>query len=74
MSIGVELLTSPAYSSLRAHSGLDPAQNGFHAPDAPPGDLGRTIVMVTHATKNVMLADKVVFCTRRLPSLVWPAG
>ena len=24
-------------------------------------DQGRTIVMVTHATKNVMLADKVVF-------------
>jgi hypothetical protein len=27
-------------------------------------DQGRTIVMVTHATKNVMLADKVVFLAR----------
>jgi hypothetical protein len=27
-------------------------------------DQGRTIIMVTHATKNVMLADKVVFLAR----------
>jgi hypothetical protein len=27
-------------------------------------DQGRTIVMITHATKNVMLADKVVFLAR----------
>jgi len=28
-------------------------------------DQGRTIVLVTHATKNVMLADKVIFLARR---------
>ena len=27
-------------------------------------DQGRTIVVITHATKNVMLADKVVFLAR----------
>jgi ABC transport system ATP-binding/permease protein len=27
-------------------------------------DQGRTIVLITHATKNVMLADKVVFLAR----------
>jgi ABC transport system ATP-binding/permease protein len=27
-------------------------------------DQGRTVVLITHATKNVMLADKVVFLAR----------
>ncbi len=33
-------------------------------------DQGRTIVLITHATKNVMLADKVVFLARG-GHLVW---
>ena len=27
-------------------------------------DQGRTIILITHATKNVMLADKVIFLAR----------
>jgi hypothetical protein len=46
-------------------SGLDPGtETAFMNLCRRLTDQGRTIVMVTHATKNVMLADKVVFLAR----------
>jgi hypothetical protein len=46
-------------------SGLDPGtETAFMHLMRRLADQGRTIIMVTHATKNVMLADKVVFLAR----------
>jgi hypothetical protein len=46
-------------------SGLDPGtETAFMHLMRRLADQGRTIVMITHATKNVMLADKVVFLAR----------
>ncbi|MDD5369005.1 MAG: ABC transporter permease, partial [Anaerolineaceae bacterium] len=66
VSIGVELLTSPGLFILdEPTSGLDPGtETAFMHLMRRLADQGRTIVMVTHATKNVMLADKVVFLAR----------
>ena len=66
ISIGVELLTSPGLFFLdEPTSGLDPGtETAFMHLMRRLADQGRTIVMVTHATKNVMLADKVVFLAR----------
>lgn len=66
VSIGVELLTSPGLFFLdEPTSGLDPGtETAFMHLMRRLADQGRTIVMVTHATKNVMLADKVVFLAR----------
>ena len=66
VSIGIELLTKPGLFFLdEATSGLDPGT------EAELMDLlrrladdGRTIVLVTHATKNVMMCDKVVFLAK----------
>jgi hypothetical protein len=62
----VELLTSPGLFFLdEPTSGLDPGtETAFMHLMRRLADQGRTIVMVTHATKNVMLADKVVFLAR----------
>ncbi len=66
VSIGVELLTRPGLFFLdEPTSGLDPGtETLFMHLMRRLADQGRTIVMVTHATKNVMLADKVVFLAR----------
>jgi ABC-type multidrug transport system ATPase subunit len=66
VSIGVELLTRPSLFFLdEPTSGLDPGmETELMRLMRRLADQGRTIVMVTHATKNVMLADKVVFLAR----------
>lgn len=66
VSIGVELITKPGLFFLdEPTSGLDPGMETelMHLMRRL-ADQGRTIVMITHATKNVMLADKVVFLAR----------
>ena len=66
VSIGVELLTKPSLFFLdEPTSGLDPGMETelMHLMRRL-ADQGRTIIMITHATKNVMLADKVVFLAR----------
>ncbi|HEY46150.1 MAG TPA: FHA domain-containing protein [Anaerolineae bacterium] len=66
VSIGVELLTSPGLFFLdEATSGLDPGtETALMQLLRRLADQGRTIVLVTHATKNVMLADRVLFMAR----------
>lgn len=66
VSIGVELLTKPGLFFLdEPTSGLDPGmETDLMNLMRRLADQGRTIVMITHATKNVMLADKVVFLAR----------
>jgi ABC-type multidrug transport system ATPase subunit len=66
VSIGVELLTKPGLFFLdEPTSGLDPGtETQFMQLMRRLADQGRTIILVTHATKNVMLADKVVFLAR----------
>jgi ABC-type multidrug transport system ATPase subunit len=66
VSIGVELLTRPGLFFLdEPTSGLDPGtETSLMHLMRRLADQGRTIIMVTHATKNVMLADKVVFLAR----------
>jgi ABC-type multidrug transport system ATPase subunit/pSer/pThr/pTyr-binding forkhead associated (FHA) protein len=69
VSIGIELLTRPRLFFLdEATSGLDPGTELElmhllrHLTEDP--NEGRTIVLVTHATKNVMLCDQVIFLTK----------
>ncbi|MFQ5410329.1 MAG: FHA domain-containing protein, partial [Anaerolineales bacterium] len=66
VSIGVELLTKPGLFFLdEPTSGLDPGtETALMQLMRHLADQGRTIVLITHATKNVMLADKVVFLAR----------
>ncbi len=66
VSIGVELLTKPGLFFLdEPTSGLDPGmETELMQLMRRLADQGRTIVLITHATKNVMLADKVVFLAR----------
>jgi len=66
VSIGVELLTKPTLFFLdEPTSGLDPGmETELMRLMRKLADQGRTIIMITHATKNVMLADKVVFLAR----------
>lgn len=66
VSIGVELLTKPSLFYLdEPTSGLDPGtETSLMQLMRRLADQGRTIVLITHATKNVMLADKVVFLAR----------
>jgi len=66
VSIGVELLTRPSLFFLdEATSGLDPGTEAQmmkllrHL-----ADQGRTVLLVTHATKNVMICDKVVILAK----------
>lgn len=65
-SIGVELLTRPSLFFLdEATSGLDPATEAqMMRLLRRLADGGRTVVLVTHATKNVMMCDKVVFLAK----------
>jgi ABC-type multidrug transport system ATPase subunit len=66
VSIGVELLTKPGLFYLdEPTSGLDPGtETALMQLMRQLADQGRTIVLITHATKNVMLADKVIFLSR----------
>ncbi|WP_298977076.1 ABC transporter ATP-binding protein/permease [uncultured Thermosynechococcus sp.] len=66
VSIGVELLTRPSLFFLdEATSGLDPGtETQMMRLLRQLADQGRTILLVTHATKNVMLCDLVVFLAR----------
>jgi ABC-type multidrug transport system ATPase subunit len=66
VSIGVELITSPQLFFLdEPTSGLDPGtETGVMQLLRRLADQGRTVILITHATKNVMLADKVLFMVR----------
>lgn len=66
VSIGVELLTKPGLFFLdEPTSGLDPGtETALMQLMRRLADQGRTIVLITHATKNVMLGDKVIFLAR----------
>ena len=78
VSIGVELLTKPSLFFLdEATSGLDPGTETLmmrllrHL-----ADQGRTVLLITHATKNVMVCDLVVFLAKggRIAYFGPPAG
>jgi ABC transport system ATP-binding/permease protein len=63
VSIGVELLTKPSLFFLdEATSGLDPGTEAdiMHLL-RKLADQGRTVLLITHATENVVLCDLVVF-------------
>ena len=66
VSIGVELLTRPRLFFLdEPTSGLDPGtEYEMMYLMRRLADQGRTVILVTHATKNVMLCDKVIFLAR----------
>ena len=66
VSIGVELLNRPGLFFLdEPTSGLDPTnETALMNLMRRLADQGRTIILVTHATRNVMLADKVIFLAR----------
>lgn len=66
VSIGVELLTKPGLFFLdEPTSGLDPGtETALMQLMRRLADQGRTIILITHATKNVMLGDKVIFLAR----------
>ena len=66
VSMGVELLTKPGLFFLdEATSGLDPGtETEMMDLLRDLADGGRTVILVTHATKNVMMCDQVVFLAR----------
>lgn len=66
VSIGVELLTRPRLFFLdEPTSGLDPGtEYDMMRLLRQLADQGRTVMLVTHATKNVLLCDKVLFLAR----------
>ena len=66
VSIGVELLTQPSLFFLdEATSGLDPGTEAdIMQLLRQLADSGCTIVLITHATENVMLCDLVVFLAK----------
>ena len=66
VSIGVELLTKPPLFFLdEPTSGLDPV-TASRTMDLlrQLADQGRTVLLVTHATRDISLCDKVVFLAR----------
>ena len=65
-SIGVELLTRPRIFFLdEPTSGLDPATDAqMMRLMRQLADGGSTVLLTTHATKNVILCDKIVFLAR----------
>jgi ABC-type multidrug transport system ATPase subunit/pSer/pThr/pTyr-binding forkhead associated (FHA) protein len=66
VSIGVELLTKPRLFFLdEPTSGLDPGtEYNMMRLLRKLADQGRTILLITHATKNVMMCDKVIILVR----------
>ncbi|MDZ4870631.1 MAG: Vitamin B12 import ATP-binding protein BtuD [Chroococcidiopsis cubana SAG 39.79] len=66
VSIGVELITKPSLFFLdEATSGLDPGTElQIMKLLRKLSDQGRTILLITHATKNVTLCDRVVFLAK----------
>jgi ABC-type multidrug transport system ATPase subunit len=66
VSIGAELLTEPGLFYLdEATSGLDPGtESQLMRLLRRLADNGHTVVLITHATKNVMLCDQVVFLAK----------
>jgi ABC transport system ATP-binding/permease protein len=66
VSIGVELLTQPSLFFLdEATSGLDPGTEAdLMQLLRKLANGGRTILLVTHATENVTLCDRVIFMAR----------
>ncbi len=66
VSMGVELITQPGLLFLdEATSGLDPGtETQMMRLLRKLADQGRTVVLVTHATKNVMMCDQVAFLAR----------
>ncbi len=66
VSMGVELLTKPSLFFLdEATSGLDPGTEAQMMKLLRKlADQGRTILLITHATKNVMTCDLVIFLAR----------
>src|SRR5579859_353038 len=66
VSIGVELLTQPPLFFLdEPTSGLDPAtETRMMTLLRQLADQGRTVLLITHATRNVSLCDRVVFLAR----------
>jgi ABC-type multidrug transport system ATPase subunit/CRP-like cAMP-binding protein/ABC-type multidrug transport system permease subunit len=66
VSIGVELLTRPDIFFLdEPTSGLDPGLDGrMMELMRKLADEGRTVILTTHATRNIMMCDKVVFMAR----------
>lgn len=66
VSIGAELITEPGLFFLdEATSGLDPGTEAqLMRLLRELADVGHTIVLITHATKNVALCDQVVFLAR----------
>jgi ABC-type multidrug transport system ATPase subunit len=66
VSIGVERLTRPGLFFLdEATSGLDPGtENRLMRLLRQLADNGQTIVLITHATKNVTLCDQVIFLAK----------
>jgi ABC-type multidrug transport system ATPase subunit len=66
VSIGVELLTQPGLFFLdEATSGLDPGtESQMMRLLRKLADDGHTILLITHATKNVMLCDLVAFLAK----------
>jgi ABC-type multidrug transport system ATPase subunit/pSer/pThr/pTyr-binding forkhead associated (FHA) protein len=66
VSIGVELLTKPSLFFLdEATSGLDPGtESELMQLLRELADQGRTILLITHATDNVMLCNHVIFMAR----------
>lgn len=67
VSLGVELLTKPGLFFLdEATSGLDPGTEAdLMQLLRGLSDQGHTVILITHATKNVMLCDKVAFLAPR---------
>ncbi len=69
VSIGIELITRPSLFFLdEATSGLDPGtelelMQLLRQLTEDPRE-SRTIILITHATKNVMLCDQVIFLTK----------
>jgi len=66
VSIGAELISSPSLFFLdEPTSGLDPrTETELMHLLRRLADGGRTIILTTHATKNVLLADKILFVVR----------
>lgn len=66
VSIGAELLTEPGLFFLdEATSGLDPGtESQLMRLLRSLADRGHTVLLVTHATKNVMLCDQVAFLVK----------